>query len=43
MNIIDDSAKNINISNIYIFINNRFKVIKLVKKSKNHIQDARSH
>ena len=40
MNIIDDSVKNINISNIYIFINNHFKVI---KTSKNHIQDARPH
>ena len=40
MNILDDSVKNINISNIYIFINNRFKVI---KSSKNRIQDARSH
>ena len=40
MNILDDSVKNINTSNIYIFINNRFKV---TKSSKNRIQDARSH
>ena len=38
MNILDDSVKNINISNIYIFINNRFKVTKPQKiEFKTHV------